>query len=627
MNAPTEVHAFLRRNSPFSHLLDEDRDWLATVLAPVTLAPGEILFHPGQRPEELVLVAEGGVRVEAVGEAVPDERRLIARIDSGECFPVEALHEIRPVFSTYRADGALTYYRMSSADFHALKERSSAFKHYCEHRANAFLGSSRRIFEAHFGRQAENSVTLDAPLSSLKLRLPEMCDPALPVIEVSARLAESGELAMIVADEARRPLGVFTLHDLIKRVLLIGADTALPVSQFMTRQLITLPSEANGYEAAQAMAEHGLRQILVVDQGLLVGAISERDLFAAQHLSLGQLSARIRRADSIDALAVLAGENWTQAKKLMEQGLAAEPLTRIISSLNDRLTDRVLDVCRRESDTALPDFCWIALGSEGRHEQTLSTDQDNGIIFADCENKESVREQLLAFAQRANNALAQCGVPLCKGGIMAGNPQWCLSLSEWKKRFASWIEQPGPEAILNSTIFFDLRPLYGHLELADQLSTWLVDALKDQRRFFMNLSAEALKRAPPLGLFRDFVVENKDGMPGTIDLKLSGVTLFVDAARVLGLRAGCKDSGTGLRLRQAAQAMRINASEAEAWVAAFHFLQMLRLRNQYELGQKGEKPHNRIDPYRLNDMDRKMLIESLKQAKRLQKHLEAIAGQ
>ena len=627
MPRSTEILDFLHRNRPYSELPEIDLHWLAERLSLSQFAAGEVLLHPGESPTDLIFILEGMVRVEAAGKSIPVERQLIAEIAADECFPLEALHEVRAVFSTYRASQPLRILKLAANDFTELKARSPLFQQYCDDRAGAFLVSTKRLYEAHFARRADGMAMLDAPLQTLRLRMPDVCSPETSLIAAAGILAASGELAIVVVDAQMHPLGVFTLHDLINRVLLVGGDISQPVSDFMTIGLVTLPLEANGYEAAQAMADHGLRQILVVDHGQIKGVISERDLFAAQQLTLGQLSARIRWADSIEALAPLAQENWNQARGLMKQGVAAEPLTRIISSLNDRLADRVLEICAAEETEPLPQFCWIALGSEGRQEQTLSTDQDNGIIFADGPDNETARQRLLAFAQRANQALAQCGVPLCKGGIMASNPKWCLSVSEWKSLFASWIEQPGPEAILNSTIFFDFRPSYGDQLLALSLKTWLINKLNDQNRFFANLAAEALKRSPPLGMIRDFVVDQKTEHPGTIDLKLNGVTLFVDAARVLGLRTGCEESGTGERLRHAAKALRENQATADSWVEGFHFVQMLRLRHQHALIEAGEKPHNRIDPYKLNEMDRKVLIESLKQAKSIQKRLESLTTQ
>ena len=231
-----------------------------------------------------------------------------------------------------------------------------------------------------------------------------------------------------------------------------------------------------------------------------------------------------------------------------------------------------------------------------------------------------MRERLLPIARQINDALAACGFPLCKGGVMASNPQWCLSLAEWKQRFRSWLERPEPEALLNASIFFDFRPLYGDDELAEQLSGWLLTAAPGQERFFNNFVAQALQRTPPIGFFRDFVVGPDAKCPDTVDLKLAGATLFVDAARILGLKAGVQHSNTAKRLTLAAETLQIN--RAEAWVEAFHFIQLLRLRRQYELLEEGEEPHNRINPYELNDLDRKVFLEALRQARKLQKCLE-----
>jgi signal-transduction protein with cAMP-binding, CBS, and nucleotidyltransferase domain len=138
---------------------------------------------------------------------------------------------------------------------------------------------------------------------------------------------------------------------------------------------------------------------------------------------------------------------------MLERGAAAEQLTYLISTLNDLLTIRVIELELHASGLAGVRLCWLALGSEGRFEQTLVTDQDNGIVFAADGDTDTLRARLLPFAQRVNETLARCGFPLCKGGIMAGNPQWCLSVDEWRHRFDLWIDSGNPEALLHSTIF------------------------------------------------------------------------------------------------------------------------------------------------------------------------------
>ena len=290
------------------------------------------------------------------------------------------------------------------------------------------------------------------------------------------------------------------------------------------------------------------------------------------------------------------------------------------------MTRRIIDLELHASGAELAGvrFCWLAFGSEGRHEQTLSTDQDNGILFTlpEGETADSVRARLLPWAARVNASLAECGFTLCKGNIMASNPECCLSVEEWQERFRRWIVTPDSTALLNATIFFDFRPLHGALPLALSLREWLAGAARSSSRLLMLLVESALERSPPLGLIRDFVTDDT----GCIDLKLSGVTLFVDVARVMALASGIGESATHHRLRQAGAARKVPKADIDAWVNAFHFLQLIRLRNQHEQHVHGEVPSNLVNPAKLDALDRKILLESLRQAGKLQKRVQGWLG-
>jgi CBS domain-containing protein len=308
---------------------------------------------------------------------------------------------------------------------------------------------------------------------------------------------------------------------------------------------------------------------------------------------------------------------------MLAQGVGAEQLTQIISTLNDLLTNRIieLELIRANAETTWLelDFCWLALGSEGRFEQTLNTDQDNGIIFALPPGKsaDEIRQVLLPVAQRINHALDACGFPLCKGNVMASNPQWCLSLEEWMDTFADWIHRGDAPVLLNSTIFFDFRPLFGKHELAHELRDRLNARIKDNRLFLKHMVQNALGNRPPLGLLRDFVVDG-----GTLDLKLNGIAPFVDAARIFALAAGSDETATIRRLRAACEAWHMEAAEVEGWIEAFLFIQLLRLRLQHEQSQAGATLSNRVNPDKLNSLDRRILKEAFRQARKLQALLE-----
>jgi CBS domain-containing protein len=202
---------------------------------------------------------------------------------------------------------------------------------------------------------------------------------------------------------------------------------------------------------------------------------------------------------------------------------------------------------------------------------------------------------------------------------MASSPQCCLSVAEWKARFAGWIERAEPQALLNATIFFDFRALAGEAQLARELREWLVPIVADDRRFLVQLTRNALENQPPLGLVRDFVFAA--GARHRLDLKVNGVTPFVDAGRVLALAAGLTDTNTLQRLRGAGERLGFEPAEIAAWEEACQFIQLLRLREQQRQLDEGKPLDNRIDPDDLNDLDRRILKESMRQARKLQDRL------
>jgi CBS domain-containing protein len=310
---------------------------------------------------------------------------------------------------------------------------------------------------------------------------------------------------------------------------------------------------------------------------------------------------------------------------MLEQGLGAEQLTYIVSTLNDALTERIIELERRQHALDELEWCWLAFGSEGRFEQTISTDQDNGIIFGDDPQRaaEAVRARLLPFADAVNHTLDACGFPLCRGNVMAGNPRWCLSLAEWRARFESWIGNSGPQQLLEAVIFFDFRALAGAEKLASQLRESLTANVRTNPLFLRGLAQQALEASPPFGLLGGFAVDDEHAQaPGTIDLKLSGARLFVDAARVLALAAGVPHTNTAQRLRHGGPRLYLTSDEIHSATDAFFFIQLLRLRTQLVADARpaGAAP-NRIDPDDLNEVDRRILKESFRQARRLQKRL------
>jgi len=429
--------------------------------------------------------------------------------------------------------------------------------------------------------------------------------------------------AMIVTDLEKRPLGMFTLQDLL-RVNVRGISLDTPIGQIMSTQVITLPRQAPAWEAALAMTRHGVHYVLVVDGGRFLGVISGRDLFSLQRIGLAPLSTLLHEANSLEDLIQAAADIRSLAGTLVDQGVEAEQITNLISNLNDQLTLRIFQLECSAAECTDIEFCWMSLGSEGRYEQTLHTDQDNAIIFSDPQEGDcsALRRRLLPMARRINEILDRCGFPLCKGEVMASNPRWCLSCSEWKETFSTWIQRGDAPVLLNATIFFDFRALFGNATLVTELREWLNTYLKPHWLFFRKLTQNALANHPPLGWLHDFTLDGVGEQAHTLDLKVHGSAIFVDAARLFALAAGVAETPTVRRLRGAAAVWRQDEAATEAWIRAFELLQGLRLRHQRDQLRLGREPDNRINPRHLNDLDRRILKESLKQAKWLQEAME-----
>ena len=612
---------FFAAHAPFDKMELPHLMWMLERMQLGYYAKDELIISPEQGIVKRFFVIKQGMVHGEQKVANATEEDMWLELAEGESFPLGALLASRPVASLYRAGTDTFCYELQAADFHTLLGMSAPFRDFCTRRIANLLEHSKQVIQAQYTQSGAEQQSLTSPLSAIIRRAPVTCSPQTSIRDVLNLMHESSVGSMIAVDEAGRPLGILTLHDVLRRIALPQIDLEQPVISVMTAQPTSLTPQSLAHDAALMMAKHGFRHVLVVENERLVGLVSERDLFALQRVGLRQIGSSIRHAQHLEELKQSAADIRSMAHNMMAQGVAAEHLTQFISTFNDLLTARVVELeCNVSGVKA--ELCWMALGSEGRFEQTLNTDQDNALIFnvPDGMNADQVREKLLPVALRINETLAACGFPLCRGKVMASNPQWCLSLEEWKQTFAGWITNSSQESLLNSAIFFDFRSVYGEQKLAEELRVWLLDFASANGLFLRLMAEAAMSFKPPLGMVRDFVV----GKENKLDLKLNGITPFVNTARIFGLAAGVPHTSTLQRLRASAVKMKIPAAEIEAWIDAFLFIQVLRMRHHDEEKAKGlcdEELDNLIDPEQLNDLDRRILKEAFRQARKLQARL------
>ena len=602
----------LTRSEPFDEMSGDE---LARLLANASVsyhAPGETLLALGQAVTECWVVLQGEVR----GEREPDAGIEALELHAGEMFPVGAVLTGRSVASRFFARDEVFALHIPAADFIEATRHSAVLADFCARRMSFLLERSRRALQNSYVANQSAQQHLPKPLSSLLRRTPPCVSPDTSVKSALTQMQEAAVGSVVVVDAAGKPLGIVTEHDLVPRVVLTAADIDAPVISIATTPVATLRQNETATDAALLMAERGFRHVVVIDDhGAVCGVVSEHDLFALQRHTLTGISGEIRRAKGVSQLAVCASDARQLAHNLIAQGVEALTMTRFVSHLNDQITRRLLDLVSTSHGLSANDGCWIALGSEGRHEQTISTDQDNALILGDGCDKAIA----LATAREVNDGLAECGFPLCKGNIMASNPALALTLDEWRAQFTDWIERGDPNSLLQANIFFDLRALWGNAELATTLQRDVLAEASGNKRFLKQLSDNAREVEPPLNWLGKLSATDEVEGVAVVDLKRFGVRPFVDAARVLALASARPETNTIERLQALQVAGKLTSRELSEWRDAFSFVQALRMRAQ-ESNPIASAP-NSVVIADLSPMDARILKDCFRQARKLQQRL------
>ena len=614
------VIEFLKRHAPFDLMAPAHLKFLAERVELAFFAKGEAITDPAQgTSERFFIIKQGRVR----GEVEPGGDHDAWELHAGECFPIGALLSRRPVRMAQRAVEDTFCFELPRDDFDKLYADSPEFRDFCSRRLASMLDRTLNTLQAAISAQVSGEAPPATSLASLLRRAPVNCGPATPLRDVLATMHAEHVGSMVVTNDKGRPLGIFTLHDLLARAA--EADFALDtaIERVMTTDVFALAPSDTVHEATLVMARESIGHVCVVENGRLRGVVSERDLFSLQRIGLAKLSRVIAEAPEIGSLARHARDIHRLIDQMQAQGVSVAQLTQVITLLNDHVTRRAIELVLAETGVPEVPFTWLAFGSEGREEQTLKTDQDNGILFVPPtgHKAEAVRQALLPVAKRINAALDACGYPLCTGNIMASNPECCLSLDEWKARFSHWIDHGAPGHLLKASIFFDFRTLWGDDEPVSTLRHWVTGQSAGNQRFLRQMAENALRNEPPLGLVRDFVLESGGEHDNEIDLKLRGITPFVDGARLLSLAHRVEETSTPARLRAVATAGVVTETEAEAWCDALSFIQLLRMRTHQRQERHGEALDNFVNPDELNELDRRILKEAFRQARKLQARL------
>lgn len=462
-------------------------------------------------------------------------------------------------------------------------------------------------------------------------RAPVTCAPGVSTKDAARRLSQEGVGSVVVVDGAGAPIGIVTDRDLRLKIVAAGRDpVTTPVREIMSSPLVAVRPTTFAFEGVLEMTRRQIRHLVVVEDGRLIGVVSSRD-FLALHTTQPVILARdIMRAGSVDALARLARRVTDLVGRLVDEGGTAYDIGKLVAELNDRLVVRVqwlvsaaLEAAGEEAPPSR--YCWLSFGSEARREQTLRTDQDNGLLYEDPppELAQRTGAYYTRFAGAVIEGLVQVGFPRCPGDAMASNPAWRQPASTWERYFRRWMEEVRPEHVLAACIYFDIRPLGGSGDLAGKLLDIVRVEAPGHPVFLRYLAADVATRRLPVTMFGNLSVERSGPYRGAVDVKKAGGWQLVGAGRVFNLALSLGETNTVDRLRGAAAHGVFTSTETRDIADAHQHLMRLRLVHQLEQLSRGETPDNYITPSRLSRADAVLLRDAMKTVSRVQDEVRA----
>lgn len=616
----TRVADFLKDYPPFNFLNHEILVKVSENVVVQYYKLNQIVFHQFQPTgRHFYIVREGAVQLILMGE----KEELIDECGEGDLFGIRPLLAKQNYQLTAKVSEECLLYAIPIDLIEEEIQHNSKLAFYL---ATTFAAGVRSGVAGEFRGKIFLSQT---PLIAPEFRLTEVqtidrskepvtCLAHNTIQEAAQIMSYHSVGSIIVVNEEKHPVGIITDRDLRNRVATGEVSLHAPIADLMNSPVITIPPTITVADVQIEMVKRQIHHLCITvdgtDQTPVVGVISEHDLLVIQGNNPAILVREIYNSHSTKEIhdIRLRAENLLSDYIYQEVSIAF--ISTVMSEINDAVIVRCIEMSLAEmieENYPYPgvDFCWLSLGSEGRQEQLLRTDQDNALVFEDVdeENYEATKSYFVTFAQKVTQKLNQIGFAYCPADMMASNAKWCMSLKEWKDLFSEWVYQPNADAILHSNIFFDYRPVFGNKELAEQLTEHIFTDVEKQRIFLAFMAKNALKNPPPLSFFRNFVVEKSGEHKDEFDIKKRAMMPLADAARVLTIEARVgKVNNTFKRFEKLAELYPTNKDLFEQAADAYEIL--MRYRTLQGLRNKDSGRY--FKPSELNKMQRAQLRNS-----------------
>ncbi len=405
-------------------------------------------------------------------------------------------------------------------------------------------------------------------------------------------------------------VGLVTDRDLRNRVLATGMDIGRPVRDIATLEPHTLQAQSPAFEALLLMARANIHHLPVMDGARIVGMLTATDLAEQQTTSAVALAGEIYKQTTVAGLAKANTRLKALQRHLADADASAYSTGHIVTAITDAITVRLIQLAKERMGPAPVDYVWVAAGSQARSEQTALSDQDNCLVLADDYDEAVHGAWFREFSRFVCDGLAECGYIHCPGEMMAMTDKWRQPRARWAQYFRQWVGTPEPMALMLTCVFFDLRAIHGRTELLDSLRRELLENTRGNSLFLAHMVGNALKHRPPLGLFGTIARIRGGEHAGTIDLKHTGIVPIVDLARLYALAGGRPEVNTHDRLEQAAPSGEVSPQSARDLREALEFISKLRIAHQARQLAQGKAPDNFLALEELSNFERSHLKEA-----------------
>ncbi|WP_440053220.1 putative nucleotidyltransferase substrate binding domain-containing protein [Pseudoalteromonas sp. T1lg65] len=615
-----EIANFLAAYPPFSDLPTDALARLAQQVEVSYYRAGTEILKYGEQITDLFVVRAGVV------ELYRRSGDLYNRISDGGIFGQRGLLMNRKVRFGALAQEDTLVYCIPVQLFDEYCDEYEAFADYFEADDNTRL-------KLTVSEHADSNDMTTAKVSTLLLREAVSVERNCTVQE-AARVMSQEQVSSLLVYDPNKPVvedpeeddgqmvGLLSDKDFTQRVVADGLSFDTPVSEIMSTDLVLVDSNTYVFEAMMIMLRENVHHLPIVHKRRPIGVIALSDILRYESQSSLLFVLGIMEQQSVEDLAGYAQQLDNIFVRMVNEDANSHMIGSAMSVIGRTFKHRLLELAEEKFGPPPVSYCFIALGSMARDEQLIVTDQDNAMILSDDFQPTEHAEYFEQVAKFVCDGLANCGYKYCDGGIMASNSKWRMTFSQWQAQFELWIDMPNPEALLNSSIFFDLEGVWGNIKMAEQLSSVIAKKAKQSPRFLAAMAHNALRRTPPLGFFKGFVLEQDGEHNRGMNIKRRGTAPLSDLVRVHALAIGSRKQNTFERLDDIADANILPKGKVQDLKAAFEYIAMMRIGHQALQIEKGRKPDNKVSPEALSEFEQRNLKEAFQVLDRAQSFLK-----